>query len=100
MLTLNGALSLMMIFVGPVSGFEAAHAHKAGLVAVILFTIGGSVMGFAAVGLSFKLLALVKLSKKANAIVPLCITVFIQYAILAAVIVAPFLFAEAVFGQS
>ena len=47
MLNFADLLMLLTVLVGPVSGFGAAHAHKAEVAAIVLFAVGGLGLGIA-----------------------------------------------------
>jgi hypothetical protein len=45
MLNLADLSLLLVIFFGPLNAFAIAHAHKAGVLATVFFTLGGLVLG-------------------------------------------------------
>jgi hypothetical protein len=54
MLNWSGLCSLLMPLIGMLSGFGSAHDMKAGILMIILFSIGGLLIGFGMSLLSFK----------------------------------------------
>lgn len=98
MLNFNDLCVLLMILAGPVSGFCAAHAYKAGAAALLLFVLIGLSGGIGFGLVSSKLAYSVLDSKKRNVNMQLLLYMLIPFASLLAVIAVPALLAAMVYG--
>ena len=88
---------LLMVLAGAFSGLGAAHAHKAGVPAAILFAFGGLALGIL-LGLASSKFALD--SKRLHAGVGLLVYIAIPLVGLLAVALVPFLVARIVLGHT
>jgi len=91
---------LMMTLIGPVSGFGAAHAHKAGVPAAILFALGGLGLGISLGIVANKCAYRVLDSKRLTS--GLVFFVYLGVLLVGILVVAlvPFLVAEVVYGHT
>ena len=98
MLNLADFTALLMILVGPFSGIAAAHAHKAGIVPIVLFGLVGLAIGFGVAMMSSKVAYSILRSKKLSSGVGLFFYSLVPFAGLLAVALAPFLLAGLFYG--
>jgi len=99
MLNLADFSALLMVVVGPICGISAAHAHKAGIVSLVLFGLAGLAIGFGAAMMSSKFAYAILRSKKFSAGVGLFFYSLVPLAGLLAVGVATVLLADIFYGS-
>lgn len=92
--------TLLMAFIGPVSGVCAAHAHKAGVPALVVFGVGGLgvgiFLGMAANKCAYRVLD----SKRLTTASALFGYMAIPLIGILVVVLVPFLVAEIVYGHT
>lgn len=97
MLNWTDLCGLMMLLVGPASGFAAAHQHQAGIAPLVLFTIIGLIVGICLGQVSGKLAYSVLDSENWPDALRFCVYMFIPTAFLFAVPLVPALLAMMIY---
>jgi len=88
---------LLVVLVGPILGWGAAHGEKAGTGAIVLFTLGGLLLGLGMGGLSSKLSYSVLMEKKLSDGLRLFVSMLIPFLSLLVVLFVPFWLAWVIF---
>jgi hypothetical protein len=90
---------LLMTVIGPLSAFGAAHGHKAGLGAAVLFGLGGLGLGLSVGVTANKCAYRVLGSKKLNGGLAFLVYAAIPFIGILVVALVPFLVAEVIYGH-
>jgi hypothetical protein len=98
MLNWTDLCGLLMLLAGPVSGFGAAHQHKAGITSLVLFTIIGLIVGVGLGQVSSKLAYSVLRSKTLPGGLQFFVYMFVPMAFLFAVLLVPALLVMMIYG--
>jgi hypothetical protein len=98
MLNFADLFGLLIILVGPISGFGAAHAHKAGVASAVLFAFVGLAIAIGVGKLSHKYAYAALSSKTMSAGLQCIVYMFVPFFGLLAATLLPFLLAEIFYG--
>ena len=98
MLNWSDLCGLLMLLAGPMSGFGAAHQHKAGIAALVLFSIFGLIGGVGLGHVSRKLAYSVLNSRNGPDALRHYVYLFVPTVFLFAVLLVPALFVMMIYG--
>ena len=98
MLNWRDLCGLLMLLAGPMSGFGAAHQHKAGIVSLVLFTVFGLIVGVGLGQVSSKLAYSVLRSKTRPDALRHYVYMFVPMVFLFAVLLVPALLVMMIYG--
>jgi len=100
MLNLADFSMLLMVLIGPVSAAGAAHAHKASVLAIVLFGLSGLALGAVLSMVANKCAYRVLHSKRLPTGLSLGAYAAIPFLGILIVVVVPYLVAEIVYGHT